>query len=549
MIQVTIDNRLRMHADDLPDKLRDELQGTFTHKNPEYGRLVAMGHPFNNEPTEYVMWKTAGPDDEEFSLPRGGMQKLRDAFDKHDLDYEVVDNRSKGYAAVTGSWVDPWQIGMDLFPKHKLVPWDHQVEIVECGMQYGQTLIRSPTGSGKTSALLRMIVESQLPSLVIMWDSGLLKQWQERIEEELGIGVADQGIIRAKKFRLKPITLAMQQTLAKWDDAKWQRMWRQDPETGLWKCVFGGVYCDEVQRYAAKTFVHQVDRFDCEMRVGVSADERRKDRKTFLIYDMFGPLRLKIEKKRLVEKRIIHEVECYVVPTNFQAEWYRLKKEDNILELADNARLLKEMQADDERNALAVHLIEECVRAGLPTLSFTQFVDHARKLDLALTEKGIASGLALGGADWEEVFDETIAQLRSGALQVGCGTFGKLGVGHDIPTVAAGIAVTPVHNNRGFLGQVKGRICRTTQGKENARIIVLWDRLVYGDLPLFNLKRWNEVCRVWDEWDSRWKDIGVYLKETRYGERSGGTTSATAQEDIFKAANPAERIRKRRRAR
>lgn len=532
MIRITVDNRLRMHADDLPEDFRDHLEDCFTHNNPQHAKLVAMGRPYNNEPKQYVMWRTEGPDDEEFSLPRGGMQVLRDACDEFDLDYEVVDNRSRGVPSMVGSYVDTWQLGVDLFPPHKRVPWDHQRAMCQAAEQYSQILMRAPTGSGKTSAVLMRIAEAQRPALVIMWDSGLLKQWQERIEEELGIEVKDQGIIRGSKFKLKPITLAMQQTLARWDDAKWSRLWHDG------KGIFGDVYCDEVQRYAAKTFLSQIDRFDSRGRVGVSADERRKDRKTFLIYDMFGPVRHEVSKQELVKKRIIHEVECYVVPTSFRADWYVKLKADDMLELEHHKRLLDEMSTNDERNAQAVHLIEECVQAGLPTLSFTQYVDHARKLDMVLTSHGVASGLALGGPEWEETFDETVERLRNGSLQVGCGTFGKLGVGHDIPTIAAGLAVTPVHNNRGFLGQVKGRICRTTQGKQNARILVMWDRLVYGDAPLFNLRAWNEVCRVWCEWDRRWKDIGDYLKENKHGNRQSETATPIEEAaGIFLDAN------------
>lgn len=895
MIEVIVDNRLRMHRDAMPDDFRESLEATFTHNNPQHAKLVAMGHKFNNEPKEYVMWR----DDtlcqqgyQVFSLPRGGMQKLRDAFDEFDLDYKMTDRRSMGAPHITGSYVDAWQLGSDLFPAHKLVPWDHQTEMVAAANKYGQILMRAPTGSGKSAALIKHIAEAQVPALVIIYDTGLLKQWRECIENELGIPPAEQGMIQGSKFRLKSITLAMQQTLARWDDAKWARLFYANKNTGLRQCIFGSVYCDECfeadtpvlmadggtkciadvqvgdvtmvggvvrdtmardydgdvyelngslvtaehpvatlegwvpiskirsddivwydpehelrrmqpaietrqqgddaravqevvrsqggvsgvrsegtqaqtgvpcvdqmldgrsvesgvdgsrtsavgqsyqgyetgrgttceysegiestrdqeapqvgddrsgkqtpttihrqsrvarvesqshvgddtrwsvdsirwseirervwpdskrsevdaenatarvrlpagrnyirddgptvtlqdrlrssevevgsgvgrfesqhteassgrrtqdilpriegvagvalpgagelrrrrakvsrssrpltrvynietehnvyvaagtlvhncQRYAARTFVDFIDRFDCHYRIGVSADEKRKDRKTFIIYDMFGPVRHEVSKQELVKKRIIHEVECYVIPTAFHADWYVKLKEDDILELEHHKRLLDEMAVDEDRNILAVHLIKECVQAGLPTLAFTQWVDHARRIDAALTAKGIASGLALGGKPWEEIFDETIAQLRNGKLQVGCGTFGKLGVGHDIPAVAAGLAITPIHNNKGFLGQVKGRICRTTQGKENARILVMWDRLVFGDMPLANLRAWNEVCRVWNEWDKRWQDINEYMKEMRDG-RTGTPTTAANEEGLFLSAN------------
>lgn len=541
MIQVIVDNRLRMHSDDLPAEMREELEETFTHSNPAYNRIKAMGkYPPASEPKEYVMWKTRGDDAEEFSLPRGGLHKLRQAFDDHDLDYELLDHRSLGAPHLLGSYVDPWQLGMDLFPEHKKVAWEHQTGMVEAARKYGQILMRAPTGSGKTTAIIKDIVAAQVPAIIIMWDAGLLTDtWQPRIEEELGIPVKEQGLIRGSTFRLKPITLAMQQTLARWDEEKWARLYFQNQNNGLTQCVFGSVYADEVQRYSARTFVDFIDRFDCHNRVGVSADERRKDRKTFIIYDMFGPVRHEVKKAELVKKRIIHEVECYVYPTDFRADWYVKLKEDELIDYErDTKRLLDEMSTDEERNALAVRLLEECVRAGLPSLAFTHFVDHARHIDAALTSKGIASGLALGGKEWESTFRETLQQLRDGKLQVGCGTFGKMGVGHDIPTIAAGLAVTPVHNNRGFLGQVKGRICRTTAGKQNARIIVMWDRHVYGEGPLLNLRAWNEVCRVWNEWDHRWQDIDDYIKENRHGNRNGvAPATSAAQEDIFTSAN------------
>lgn len=363
--------------------------------------------------------------------------------------------------------------------------------------------------SGKTSAVIKAISVLGVPALIIMWDTGLLKQWQERIRDELGIPVKEQGLIQGGKMKLRAITLAMQQTMNNWQDEQWERI----------RSVFGFVGFDEVQRYAARTFLDTADRFDAKYRVGVSADERRKDGKQFLIYSMFGQVRHEVPKKDLIEKRIIHDVEVYVMPTDFTADWYRDKREDEeqMINGQDFNILLDEMQANEERNALAASLVDQCVRAGLPTLTFTHRVAHAQLIDGLVTGHGHRSGLALGGDEWREQFDITINALRSGAYTVGCGTFQKLGVGHDIPTVAAGVAVTPVHNNRSFMEQVKGRICRTSSGKQNARILVLWDRHVFGLSPLWNLKKWNQTVRVWDHREHRWKDIDTYLKESNNG--------------------------------
>lgn len=539
MIQIVIDSRLRFALADAPEDFVASLHESFTYNNPKAQQMTAMGR-YHSEPDTI---STFTEDDDELTLPRGGLSRLRDACDEFDVDFEIVDNRSMGAPGVTGSFIDPWQIGLDLFPEYKRIPWDHQKGLIEAALAKQQLLARSPTGSGKTDAVLNLISQTQVPSIVIMWDTGLLKQWQERIEEVFGVPPKEQGLIRGSTFRLRALTLAMQQTLTRWSDEKWARLQHDGGS------VFGGVYCDEVQRYAASTFTNILDRFDCHFRVGVSADERRKDRKTFLIYDQFGRVGYEVKKKELVAKRIIHDVECYIMPTSFEAQWYvdaleAAKDKDNPATYDPRAfgQLLSEMEADDDRNALAVHLITEAVRAGLPSLSFTHYVDHARKIDAAVTAAGMRSGLALGGADWASTFDATVEGLREGTLDVGCGTFGKLGVGHDIPTVAAGVAVTPVHNNRPFADQVKGRICRTSEGKQNARIIVMWDRRVFGLNPLYNLKRWNEVCRVWNEWTERWQDVGDYIREVS-NERPAITTAATSStpDGLFQSASQVRR--------
>jgi superfamily II DNA or RNA helicase len=382
--------------------------------------------------------------------------------------------------------------------------------------------------SGKTTGLIGAIAEIGVPSIVIMWDSGLLKQWQERIESELGIPVGEQGLIRGSICRLRGITLAMQQTLNQWSDARWQQILP----------VFGLVACDEVQRYAASTFTKAVDRFPAKYRVGVSADERRKDGKQFIIYSMFGPVRHEVEKRTLIQKRLIHEVEVYVFPTEFSAPWYAEKMhgeadengEKKKIFAEDFTNLITQMQCDVERNTLAAALVMECVNQNLPTLTFTHRVDHAKILEAMVSAQGISSGMALGGDDWSDEFNRTIAGLRDGSLMVGCGTFGKLGVGHDIPTIAAGVVVTPVHNNQAFFGQVKGRICRTSAGKQNARVIVLWDWKVFGLSPLYSLKKHNEVMRVWDSWNKRWKDVETFLKEVKHdGRFKAANTSKSAE--------------------
>lgn len=351
--------------------------------------------------------------------------------------------------------------------------------------------------SGKTSALIEAIRQANVPAIVIVWESGLLEQWQKRIHAELGIKVKDQGLIQGGKCRLRPITLAMQQTMNQWSDVKWEQV----------NGVFGFVGADELQRYAAATFVDTIDHFDAEYRIGVSADETRRDRKEFLIYDFFGRIIEDIPKKELEGKGIIHEVTCNVTPTDFKADWYA---EDR-----DFSRLLGEIISCPERNARIVQETKHRYDAGETILLFSHRIEHCHTLRSMLAEVGVPADYMLGGVKNQADFVTTVERMRNlkDPLRVAIGTLGKVGVGLDIPNLTVGIACTPIHNNKQFMNQVKGRICRACKpsGKTGAELVYIWDREVYGRQPLINLKKWNQYTNVVHL--GQWVDVDQYLKE------------------------------------
>lgn len=500
-MEVRVDNRLRMLLEDMPKAAANQLRAMFEHSNPEYHKKVQMGYGVGKERPVIVTWKHVTDDDDVtwLTLPRGGTQRLRDVCAEHSIHIKWVDNMCHGNeikagGAYTGDWVTP-----QIFPNRKQIPWDHQDRIVAAIEQYRQGVARAPTGSGKTSALIEAIRQHNVPAIVIVWETGLLEQWQKRIHAELGIKPKHQGLIQGKKCRLRPITLAMQQTINHWGPEKWAQI----------RGVFGFVGADELQKYAADTFVETIDEFDAAIRVGASADETRKDKKEFLIYDYFGEVIVDISKKELEGKGIIHEVECNIEPTDFQAQWY--VDDDK----PDFSALLAQMVEDDARNERIVQVAKRRYDAGETLLLFTHRVEHCHTLRRMLAEQGIAADYMLGGPKHQKEFVKTVERMRDlkDPLRVAIGTLGKVGVGLDIPNLTVGIACTPMHNNRQFVNQVKGRICRrcTESGKAGAELVYIWDREVFGRQPLINMKRWNKTANV--NHHHTWMGVDQYLKE------------------------------------
>ncbi len=454
----------------IPRDVAAELKAQCTHTNPEHAKLRRFaGHrAAYKEPATIATWSESGG---KLVLPRGAMSRLRAALRQRGIAWQVVDRRTFRACAQ---------------PAHQVQLWDHQARIVKAAIRQQTCAIRAPTGSGKTTAAIAIISQLQTPALVVVWNSALAKQWRQRLQRELNLKSGDIGQYGGGRKVLKPITVAMQQTLTRLPASEWKVL----------NDYFGLLVCDELQRFGAKTFNAAVARSTAKYRIGVSADETRKDKKEFLIYDQFAGVAASISERELIDKRLIHDVEIIVIPTEFAADWYVESREHE--ETPDWSRLMEEMRADDTRNLKALEWILHSLAEGHPTIVFTHRREHAMFLDGQVSAHGYKSGLLLGGEADLAAFERNVERIKTGELQCGVGTYQAIGVGHDLPAVTRGVAVTPIHTNQQFWKQVRGRLCRTAEGKSDAQMIYLWDRKVYGHRALLNIKRWNNRVRVFN---------------------------------------------------
>lgn len=470
MIQIFVDNRARLHV---PASLEIQLEREFTYENPNYEKAGKL----TGEPATIETWDVSG---DYLTFPRGGLYKVREVLGRNNAPFTVHDQRV---------WCHP----ETSIPGHKFTLRDYQLELIDAAEKKQNCLLKAPTGSGKTTAAFGLISRLKRRALVMVWTGNLLEQWRERCGTELGIHGDDVGIIRGGEFRIRPVTLAMQQSIV-------ERFKDGNDELAD---MFDVIVCDEVQRFAAPTLFATVDPFKARYRIGISADHTRKDGKEFLTHDLFGHVACAVDESRLVKDGSIVEVEVMVVPTDFRAPWYRFRQDWN--------KLLGQITSNEARNTLALQLAEKVVREqGQQVLMFTHRVEHARKLDARLVERGIQSGVMLGGAQEELVFDRTKQGLRDGSHRAGVGTYQAIAQGLDLPSVSCGICVTPVANNRQQFGQVKGRLCRAASGKDSGKLYYLLDQDVYGKKPVRNFLEWGCSVKVWD--GTNWISGKDYLR-------------------------------------
>lgn len=471
MITIVVDNRVRLSpAEDLPSNVVRELQAAFRHDNPEYAKKKSMGYATYNEPPVYKTWEVhrRGEGDgteHDMSFPRGGLSRVRAILDGARIKYKVKDKRTSGSQHEFKTRI----------PDHLYTLYDYQREALEAALAKQNCIIRAPTGSGKTTIAFAIGSTLKLPTLVIVWAGNLHEQWIKRAKKELGLDAKDVGVIREGKRILKPLTVAMQQTLATQTDEEWDEI----------REVFGVVVCDELQRFAAPTLFESVDPFPAKYRIGISADETRKDRKEFLTYDLFGQIAADIPRNKLIASGHVLDVESLIIPTTFDS---KVK--------GDFDALLAEMVSDPSREAIVDEMIMREVAKGEQVIVFTQRREHAMRIDQRLAQNGIKSGILLGGKSHEAIFAKTVAGLESGELRVGVGTIQAMGQGLDIPWIGVGVIALPVGNNRQLYGQIRGRMCRAPEGKTSARLYYLWDKFYYGARVVENLIRWNNAPMV-----------------------------------------------------
>jgi superfamily II DNA or RNA helicase len=477
---IKVDSRLRLFLDSLTPEVAEEIRSAFTHVNPAYLLKKRLGIPAWSEPPTY---RTHTTEEGVLSLPRGGMAKVRTILQANGYTWTIQDTRVTGKVVKAG-----------LIPPTKMVLRDYQEEMMAAAFKKENCLLRAGTGSGKSTVAIAFASKVGLYTLVIVWSAALFEQWMDRIESELGVPRSEIGIIKGSTTKIRPITMAMQQTIS------------ARGEDNLPLDTFGAIIMDEVQRAPAAGAYKAIDMWPAKYRIGISADEKRKDGKEFLLYDLFGAVAIDVKRDDLVDEGSILEVEVRIVPTDFKADWY---KEDH-----DFNRLLHEMMDSNDRDTLIIQHAQDEIDKGEQLFVLSHRREHCHTLAKRLGESAKV-GLLLGGPSDVEAFGETKRGMDSGVTTVGVGTIQAIAQGLDIPRIGRIVVCTPMASNKQLFGQARGRVCRTAikEGKKDAKLYYLWDQHVYGLKHVENLLAWNRKVLIKEK--GEWVPAREWLKSAK----------------------------------
>ncbi len=325
---------------------------------------------------------------------------------------------------------------VDLSFRGSLRPY--QQEAIDKAEHKSFGVIEAGTGSGKTVMALALLARRRQPTLVIVHTKELLYQWQDRVQQFLGV---EAGLVGDGHFEIATITIAIVNTARK-------RVSELFPH-------FGQLIVDECHRVPASLFTDVVSAFDCHYLLGLSATAFRSDNEmTKLIYFFMGDRIHRVDRDELMATGAILAPEVIRTSTTFDYG-YR----------GDYQALIKALVNHEGRNLQIINdIIAVSKKPDCGTiLVVSDRVNHCRLFVEKLQNKGLHVAL-LSGQLAPEVRNEVVEGVLNGSVNVLVATLQLISEGFDCPGLSTLFLTTPI-SFEGRLLQVIGRVMRPAENK------------------------------------------------------------------------------------
>ena len=237
------------------------------------------------------------------------------------------------FPKIIKKWNLPYQDAREEGQKLKItfsgVLRDYQAAAVDRMLQGTIGTVQATTGSGKTVIAIAYIAQRARSTLILVDTIELANQWIDRIKTFTN--VKEVGMIGNGVYDIKPITVALLQSMHRMDDTKLQNLSKD----------FGVVICDEVHCVAANTYYNVMSKLPCKYKHGLSATPKREDGLTSVIFWAAGPIIYKIEEDALQSHLVFPKYEK--IETKYSYPLFSAQ---------DYAIMLSDLSVDDERNEL-----------------------------------------------------------------------------------------------------------------------------------------------------------------------------------------------------
>lgn len=380
-------------------------------------------------------------------IPRGAVSLVRSRLAEDGLVVPFEDERSKGDSLGT--------------IRYKINPRPYQVEGAELVAKNVQGMVVLPCGGGKTTLGLHTISMIGRSALVIVDTVELLDQWEEAVQEKLGI---QPGLIQDGKITLGRVTIAIIDTLL--------NMLDRLPSFGA---CFGTVILDEAHMAPANTCQRVLGILPGKYRLGLTATPEREDGLTKMVDWSFGPRLIERNAGDLIRDGWLVAPNVEVQPTSFV--WKGPTKAARSLAKMEHA-----LSLDEGRNRQIVELIGKDVQNGEHALVLTGRKEHSEILGSMLEAMGVRAASVTGDTARKKR-KAMMADFKRGELRVLAAT-NLADQGLDVPSMTRMVLAYPAAA-KGRTTQRVGRLMRPHEGS----LPVLYD---FVDVNVETLmRRWK----------------------------------------------------------
>ena len=305
------------------------------------------------------------------------------------------------------------------------------------------------TGGGKTVCALYIASQLKLPTLVIVHNSFLRDQWEERVKGFLP--KARIGRIQGDLCEIddREIIIAMLQTLS----MKTISILKFRP--------LGLVIVDECHHIASEVFVQALPKVTSKYMLGLSATPTRKDGLMFVANWFLGPL-LYTSDTGDKEDRGVH------------VEVYEYKNDDPVFnEILYNAQgvmftslMINKLAECEDRTRWLVEILTDVLEADphRQVLVLSDRVQHTKDILAALPES-LRSKAAILSTDVKAAARADFCATKTILIA----TYAMCKEGFDVPTLNTLVMATP----RPDVDQIVGRILRVEKSARTATPLIL----------------------------------------------------------------------------
>lgn len=328
-----------------------------------------------------------------------------------------------------------------------------QKAAVDAMLEHDDGVLLAPPGSGKTVMGCAIIAARSVSTLILVHRKPLLEQWRSRLQEFLGLGKGEIGVLAQNSKILKSgIVIGMVQTLVK----------STSPAAML--RPFSQVIIDECHHVPAASFEAVLKESPARYFLGLTATPSRKDGLQKILFLQCGPIRHKMESDRasgIVKRLMIRDIDLALPHEN---------KHMPIHQIWDL------LVGHEARNQKIVTDVTEALASERKCAVLSDRKEHLATLEKLLIELNPqAAGRiyrldgAMGKKSRAAVFEAIEHNVSTGQGFVLLATSSLVGEGFDLPELDTLFLTLPI-SFKGRLVQYAGRLDRSCPGKSEVRI-------------------------------------------------------------------------------